>query len=164
MAKKNIEDVYTLSPLQEGLLFHSLYSPEADAYLQHLKFSVRGPLDVRGFEGAWQRLVARHAILRTSFVWDKQEKPLQVVRREVSLPWQEVDLRGLSAEEQERRLASLVEEDRRRGLDLSKAPLLRMTVARTADEAYECFCAFHHLLTDGWSTSLLIKELFQLYN
>ena len=86
MAKKNIEDVYTLSPLQEGLLFHSLYAPESDAYLQHLKFTVRGPLDVGGFERAWQRLVERHPILRTAFVWDKHEKPLQVVRRQVTLP------------------------------------------------------------------------------
>ncbi|MDX6271914.1 MAG: hypothetical protein QOD28_3137, partial [Acidobacteriota bacterium] len=160
----NVEDIYLLSPLQEGLLFHSLYSPETDAYLQQLRFSINGRLDVPAFERAWQRVVERHPILRTSFVWERQEKPLQVVRRSVKLPWTELDWRGLMPQEQQERFAALLEEDRRRGFDFSKAPLLRMTVVRMADSVYELFCTLHHLLTDGWSTSILIKEIFDFYN
>jgi amino acid adenylation domain-containing protein len=160
----NVEDIYLLSPLQEGLLFHSLFSPESDAYLQQLRFSIRGDLDVAAFERAWQRVVERHAILRTGFVWERQEKPLQVVRRSVRLPWTELDWRGLAPQEQHERFAALLDEDRRRGFDFAKAPLLRMTVVRMADDAYELFCTLHHLLTDGWSTSILIKEIFAYYN
>ncbi|HJR08158.1 MAG TPA: amino acid adenylation domain-containing protein [Pyrinomonadaceae bacterium] len=160
----NVEDIYLLSPLQEGLLFHSLYSPETDAYLQQLRFSIRGRLDVAAFERAWQRVIERHPILRTGFVWERQEKPLQVVRRSVKLPWTELDWRALAPQEQQERFAALLDEDRRRGFDFAKAPLLRMTVVRMADNVYELFCTLHHLLTDGWSTSILIKEIFAFYN
>ena len=165
MSNNNIEDIYTLSPLQEGLLFHSLYySTESDTYLQQLRFSIRGELNVSAFEHAWQQVIARHTILRTAFVWDRYEKLFQAVRKQVKLPWQELDCRALDAEEQQRYLATLLEEDRRQGFDLSKAPLLRLTVIRFADESYELFCTLHHLLTDGWSTANLIKELFAFYN
>src|SRR6266446_1633786 len=152
MSTNNIEDIYTLSPLQEGLLFHSLYSTESDTYLQQLRFSIRGKLKVPAFEQAWQQVIARHTILRTAFIWDRHEKLLQVVRKQVKLPWLELDWRVLLAEEQQEQLAALLKEDRRQGFDLSKAPLLRMTVIRFADESYELFCTLHHLLTDGWST------------
>jgi amino acid adenylation domain-containing protein len=164
MSNNNIEDIYTLSPLQEGLLFHSLYSTESDTYLQQLRFSIRGELNVSAFEHAWQQVIARHTILRTAFVWDRYEKLFQAVRKQVKLPWRELDCRALDAEEQQRYLATLLEEDRRQGFDLSKAPLLRLTVIRFADESYELFCTLHHLLTDGWSTANLIKELFAFYN
>jgi amino acid adenylation domain-containing protein/non-ribosomal peptide synthase protein (TIGR01720 family) len=164
MSKKIIEDIYTLSPLQEGLLFHSVYSTESDAYLQQLRFSIRGKLDVRAFEQAWHQVIARHTILRTAFIWDRYEKLLQVVHRQVKLPWLELDCRELSAAAQQEELAALLKEDRRRGFDISQAPLLRMTVVRFADESYELFCTLHHLLTDGWSTANLIKELFAFYN
>ncbi|HEX8128490.1 MAG TPA: amino acid adenylation domain-containing protein [Pyrinomonadaceae bacterium] len=160
----NVEDIYLLSPLQEGLLFHSLYSPETDSYLQQLRFTIRGGLDVQAFEHAWQRVIERHPILRTGFVWERQEKPLQVVRRSVKLPWTELDWRGLSRQEQQERFVALLEEDRLIGFDFAKAPLLRMTVVRMADDVYELFCTLHHLLTDGWSTSILIKEIFAYYN
>jgi amino acid adenylation domain-containing protein/non-ribosomal peptide synthase protein (TIGR01720 family) len=164
MSKNNIEDIYTLSPLQEGLLFHSLYSTESDAYLQQLRFSIRGKLEVPAFEQAWQQVIARHPILRTAFNWERHEKLLQVVRKQVKLPWLEFDWRELAAEEQQEQFAVLLKEDRRKGFDLAKAPLLRMTVIRFAEESYELFCTLHHLLTDGWSTATLIKELFAFYN
>lgn len=164
MSQNNIADIYKLSPLQEGLLFHSLYSRESDTYLQQLRFSIRGKLDVSAFEHAWRQVIARHTILRTAFSWEHYEKLLQVVRKQVKLPWREFDCRELGAEAQQEYLESLLKEDRARRFDLSKAPILRITVVRFSDETYELFCTLHHLLTDGWSTANLIKEVFAFYN
>ena len=164
MSQNNIQDIYTLSPLQEGLLFHSLYSTESDTYLQQLCFTIRGQLDVSAFKQAWQQVIARHTILRTAFSWDRYEKLLQVVRKQVKLPWREFDCRELAPEAQQEYLSTLLKEDRSRRFDLSKAPILRMTVVRFADESYELFCTLHHLLTDGWSTANVIKEVFAFYN
>src|SRR5713226_357385 len=101
MTKNNIEDIYLLSPLQEGLLFHALYTPESGAYFLQLKFSLHGRLDVSAWQGAWEQVIERHPILRTAFIWTRQDKPLQVVRKRVNLPWQEQDWRGLSADQQQ---------------------------------------------------------------
>ncbi|HYY98667.1 MAG TPA: condensation domain-containing protein, partial [Pyrinomonadaceae bacterium] len=95
MSSNNIEDIYPLSPLQEGLLFHTLYTPEDGAYFQHLLFSIDGRLDVERLQRAWRRVVARHPILRTAFAWERLEKPLQVVLRRAEIPWQVFDWRGL---------------------------------------------------------------------
>src|SRR5919205_487679 len=161
--RNNVEDIYPLSPLQEGLLFHTLYTPESGVYFQQLRFRFNGTLDAGAWERAWRRVVERHAVLRTAFAWQGHERPLQVVLRRVRVPWQEFDLRGLPESEQRERLEAFLEEDRRRGFDLARAPLLRMTLFRLSDDDAEFVCSHHHLLVDGWSTSNLLKELFAFY-
>jgi len=163
MNKNNIEDIYLLSPLQEGLLFHALYTPESAAYFLQLKFSLHGRLDVAAWQRAWEQVIERHPILRTSFIWTRQDKPLQVVRKRVNLPWQQQDWRGIAADEQQERLETFLGADQKQGLDLSKAPLLRMALIRMTDEDYEFIFSHHHLLVDGWSTSIIIKEVFAFY-
>jgi amino acid adenylation domain-containing protein len=163
MGRNNVEDIYPLSPLQEGLLFEALYAPEGGSYFQQLKFRLRGPLDLDAWRAAWERVVERHPALRTSFVWERQERPLQVVRARVKVPWQDVDLRGLGPAEQRRRVEEFLEADHRRGFDLSKAPLLRLTMLRTGDYLFEFICSQHHLLLDGWSNSTLINEVLDFY-
>jgi len=163
VSKNNIEDIYPLTPLQEGLLFHTLYAPESGAYFQHLKFRLHGELDVRRWQQSWERVVARHSILRTAFVWERLEKPLQVVLKRVKIPWQVYDWRGLDAAEQEERLNAFLESDLRQGLDSSQAPLLRLTLIRLSDSDYEFICSQHHLLVDGWSTPIIINEVLTFY-
>ena len=94
-----IEDVYRLSPLQEGMLFESLYAPEADAYVVQVSWTLGGDLDPAALRRAWEELVRRHAVLRTSFHWEELDQPHQVVHRQVELPWIEEDWRGVPAEE-----------------------------------------------------------------
>src|SRR5262249_34676510 len=108
-----IEDIYPLSPMQQGLLFHSLYSEGTGVYVQQMSCTFEGKLNASAFERAWQRIMDRHAILRTAFVWDDLEEPVQVVQRNAALPLDRQDWRSLSDAEQEARLAQLFEDDRR---------------------------------------------------
>jgi amino acid adenylation domain-containing protein/non-ribosomal peptide synthase protein (TIGR01720 family) len=158
-----IEDIYPLSPIQEGLLFQSLYAPEAAVYFEQLSCNLRGAFDVDAFRQAWQELTDRHPILRTRFVWDRLERPLQVVSRRVDLPLEQEDWRGLSATEQAKRHEVFLEADRRRGFDLSEPSLMRLTLLRTGEDSYRFVWSHHHLLLDGWSMQLLVKEVFTRY-
>jgi hypothetical protein len=83
MSSKNIEAAYPLSPMQHGMLFHTLYEPESGMYFEQLSCTLDGNLNVLAFQQAWQQVVDRHPVLRTAFVWNKIEKPLQVVGRRV---------------------------------------------------------------------------------
>ncbi|HEV2860062.1 MAG TPA: amino acid adenylation domain-containing protein [Pyrinomonadaceae bacterium] len=163
MSTPQIEAIYPLSPLQEGMLFHTLHAPDNRSYFVQMSCLVRGELNVAAFRQAWRRVVERHAVLRTFFTWERRERPLQVVLPQVSLPWEQHDWRHLPAAEQERRLAELLREDRERGFDLAQAPLLRLTLARTSDDSHRFVWSFHHILLDGWSMPLLMKEVLQLY-
>src|ERR687890_1915994 len=101
--KNVIEDIYPLSPMQHGLLFHTLYAPEQGLYFNQLVCTLRGALDINALQQAWQRVAARHTALRTAFVWKRRDEPLQVVYQRVNVPWTFEDWRDLPASEQERR-------------------------------------------------------------
>ncbi|MBC1223942.1 amino acid adenylation domain-containing protein [Nostoc sp. UCD121] len=160
---KDIESIYPLSPTQEGMLFHTLYEPESTIYFEQFQLTIRGNLDPGVFERAWQLLVERHSALRTLFVWKNRKQSVQVVRKEVNLPWSNLDWRMFSQQEQEIRLNSFLDSDRKQGFELDKAPLMRFALIRVADETYEFVWSFHHLLVDGWSWPIIFKELFALY-
>lgn len=133
---KNVEDIYPLSPMQEGMLLHSVLGTAGDLYLRQLSCRLRGGLDTALFEQAWQQTVERHTILRTGFLWQGLEKPLQVVRRRVRLSFAQEDWRRLPAPEQKRALATYLAADRERGLNLARAPLLRLALCRSSDHDY----------------------------
>ena len=160
---RNIENIYPLSPMQQGMLFHSLMAPESGVYVEQLTARLTGPLNVDAFRKAWQALVDRHSIFRTAFVWEGVEEPLQVVYRKLGLPVQVEDWRSLGPEEQERRVADFLDAERHSGFDLGKAPLLRVHLLRLGDEDYRFVWTFHHILLDGWSFPIVLKELFMLY-
>ncbi|MEH1980819.1 MAG: amino acid adenylation domain-containing protein [Nostoc sp.] len=160
---KDIESIYLLSPTQEGMLFHTLYEPESTIYFEQFKLTLHGNLDPSIFERAWQRLVERYSALRTLFVWKNRKQSVQVVRKQVNLPWSNLDWRIFSQQEQEIRLNSFLDTDRKQGFELDKAPLMRFALIRVADETYQFIWSFHHLLLDGWSWPIIFKELFALY-
>jgi amino acid adenylation domain-containing protein len=164
MNQKNIEDIYPLSPMQQGMLFHSLYAPTSGMYVEQLSFELNGNLDVAAFKQAWQEVLNRHSVLRTAFVWENLEKPLQVVGRQVSLPWQQLDWRELSSIEQQQQLEALLEAEQKRGFELSKAPLMNLTLIQLAENPYQFIWNHHHLLLDGWSLPLIFKEVITFYS
>ncbi len=163
MNKSNIEGIYPLSPLQEGMLFHTLYTPDSRAYFQQFCYVVHGPFNVAAFEQAWQQIVDRHGILRTAFIWEREGKPLQVVLRRAKLPLEQLDWRSLTPGEHETQLAAYLRADRNRGFDVTQAPLMRLALLRVGEHEYQFIWSHHHLLLDGWSVSQLMKELFVLY-
>jgi amino acid adenylation domain-containing protein len=163
MTKRNIEAVYSLSPMQKGMLFHTALEPASGVYFEQTYCTLRGELQVELFRQAWESAIRRHAILRTCFAWKNLDKMLQVVQREVNLPFEVLDWRALPAEEQARKLEDYLQQDRRRGFDLSKAPLLRLALMRTGENSYYFVWSHHHILLDGWSLPLLLKDVLGSY-
>ncbi|WP_392535296.1 amino acid adenylation domain-containing protein [Nostoc sp. C117] len=160
---KDIEAIYPLSPMQQGMLFHTLYQPESRIYFEQFRFTINGNLNKSAFEQAWQQVVQRHAALRTLFVWKNRKQPVQVVRKQVNLTWINKDLRLLSTEEQQTQITSFLNIDKEQSFELDKAPLMRFLLFRLADETYHFVWSFHHILLDGWSWPILFKEIFAFY-
>ncbi|GAA3212009.1 amino acid adenylation domain-containing protein [Actinocorallia longicatena] len=159
-AKKssNLEDVLPLAPLQQGLYFHALYDGDSDVYSAQLVLDLTGPLDAAALRAAAEAVLRRHANLRTSFRTRKQGDPVQVVHKEVRLPWEEIDLTG-----RPEGLDEVIEREKNVRWDLTKPPLIRFALVRTGPESHKLICTNHHLLLDGWSTPVLNTELFALY-
>ncbi|MGZ3459012.1 MAG: condensation domain-containing protein, partial [Archangium sp.] len=158
-----IEDIYPLSPMQQGMLFHALLVPGSSVYFVQSSFRVHAALELPAFRRAWDMVVEQNPILRTAFLWEGLSEPLQVVHARAELPWQELDWRGSSEAEQQSRLDAFLTEDRTRGFELSRPPLMRLAIIRLEDAAWQLVWSQHHLLLDGWSLGLLLKQLFATY-
>lgn len=163
MNLKNVQDFYPLTPMQQGMLFHTLSAPESGVYVEQLSCRLNGELDVAAFERAWQRTVERHTVLRTAFVTAGLKEPVQVVHRQVKLPFHQEDWRTLNEADLSSRLEAFVKAERQRGFDPAAAPLLRIALLRLADDGYRFVLTYHHLLLDGWSFAALIQEVFAQY-
>ncbi|MCB0165295.1 MAG: amino acid adenylation domain-containing protein [Anaerolineae bacterium] len=159
----NLEDIYELTPMQQGLLFETLYAPDAGIYTRQALVILRGNLNVSIWQQAWQEVIARHAILRTSFHWEDLDKPLQVVYQQVEAPWTILDWCNLSETEQSDRLQNFIRNDQRQVFALDQAPLIRLALIRTASDRYSFLWSYHHILLDGWCLSLLFNELRAFY-
>ena len=160
---KNIETFYPLSPVQEGMLFHTLYVPGSEVCIEQSHWTWLADLDTKAFERAWQRVIDRHAILRSSFIWEGVNEPIQVVHRQVGLSFIKEDWRGLSSRAQQERIRRFLETDKALGFDLAEPPLMRFALIQVADHQFEFVWTRHQLLLDGWSGSLLIGEVFSFY-
>ncbi|MET8014847.1 condensation domain-containing protein, partial [Streptomyces sp. NPDC005271] len=159
-----IEDILPLSPLQEGLLFHSVYDQSGnDVYTAQSVFELADPLDTDALKAAVAGLLQRHAPLRACFRQRKTGDWAQLVLRTVGPVWQEIDLSGLTEAERAAASDRIVAEDRVRRFDLTTAPLMRCTLIRLGGGAYRFLLTSHHLLYDGWSLPILARELFALY-
>ncbi len=159
----DIEDVFPLSSTQAGMAFHSLFAPEAGLYLEQVVWRIEGELDIRLLETAWQRVVEHQAILRTSFRWDGRDNPFQIVHRQVTLPFAQYDWRAFRPTEQESRLESFLLADRKTGFDFSQPPLMRIALVHLATDSYQLIWTNHHALLDGWSQSLVLKQVCTVY-
>ncbi|MGH3754912.1 MAG: amino acid adenylation domain-containing protein, partial [Pseudonocardiaceae bacterium] len=159
-----LEDVWPLSPLQQGLLFHALYDDHAvDVYTVQHVLDLAGPVDAAALKAAGQALLNRHASLRAAFWHPPSGEPVAVIAREVTLPWRKADLTGLDAEEREAALTRLLTEDRAQRFDPAHPPLLRLTLVRLGPQHHRLVWTNHHILLDGWSMPVLIRELLVLY-
>jgi amino acid adenylation domain-containing protein/non-ribosomal peptide synthase protein (TIGR01720 family) len=158
-----IESIYPLSPMQQGMLFHSLYAPESGVYFEQITLGLKGKLNIFAFESAWQKVVDRYPILRTFFIWENRPVPLQVVLNQVTLPWNNLDWSSLSPKEQQQQLSELLQKERKQGFVLNQAPLMRGMLIKLSDETYEFIWSFHHILIDGWSLSIIFKEVLSFY-
>jgi amino acid adenylation domain-containing protein/non-ribosomal peptide synthase protein (TIGR01720 family) len=162
MAAGQLDDLYPLSPMQQGLLFHTLYEQAAGEYINQLRVDVQG-IDAQRFADAWQATLDAHDSLRSGFVWQGDlEQPLQIVHRQVELPFTVLDWRG--REHLAEALNERADAERRQGFDLTQAPLLRLVLVQTEAERWHLIYTHHHILMDGWSNAQLLGEVLQRYS
>ncbi|MAE65560.1 MAG: non-ribosomal peptide synthetase [Phycisphaeraceae bacterium] len=155
---------YPLSPVQEGMLYHSLGAPRSGVYVQQLVCRIRGPLDVEPFDRAWRAVVAQHDALRTSFDLEGGDHPAQRVHAGVELEWSLLDWRDLSAPTRNDQLARLLAEDRSRGFDTARPPVMRMTMIRIGDGEHRWIWTSHHALLDGRSRAIVLQQVLASYD
>ncbi|SFB29483.1 non-ribosomal peptide synthase domain TIGR01720/amino acid adenylation domain-containing protein [Pseudomonas sp. NFIX10] len=156
-----IDDIYPLSPMQQGMLFHSLLGHGSGDYINQMRLDVEG-VDPQRFRAAWQAVVDAHDILRTGFFWQGDlEQPVQIVQRQVEVPFRVLDWNGRT--EIDDALQTLADEERAQGVDLTQAPLMRLVLVRTGTDRHHLIYTNHHILMDGWSSAQLLGEVLQHY-
>ncbi|MGC4098051.1 MAG: amino acid adenylation domain-containing protein [Nitrospira sp.] len=160
---EHIDSIYPLSPMQEGMLFHTLMNPGTGIYLMQNRYLLEGDLNYDAFVRAWELVLDRHPVLRTSFVWKSQKRPLQAVHKRVEVPIVSLDWRGQTRAEQIARLDAELEAELREGFDFAKAPLMRLWLIRLTDDCYQFVHSFHHILLDEWCISLLLMDFLGHY-
>lgn len=159
MSRKNIEAIYKLTPVQQGMLMHTLMAPNSAAYFDQFVFPASSEAVPEDLVAGFEEMVARHGILRTSFLWGgKLDEPVQVVHREVELPSHTEDWADVPEEEQEGRLRAFCAEDRQRGFDMKRPPLMRVSVIDMGANLMVVW-SYHHILLDGWSAGNFLGEL-----
>ncbi len=155
--------VFPLSPLQQGMLFHHLVEPQAGNDIEQLVLTLPEPIDAGALAQSWQIIAQRTEILRTSLRWDRSDMQSHVVAPAVTIPFVTEDLRSLTAPRRAERIRDYLSDDRRRGFKLDQPPLLRLTLFRTEDDAYELVWTVHHILLDGRSFVNVLHEVFAVY-
>ncbi|HKN51283.1 MAG TPA: amino acid adenylation domain-containing protein, partial [Amycolatopsis sp.] len=160
---RGVEDIYPLTPMQSGMVFHALFQSDERVYFQQVAFVLEGVDDPLSLERAWQRVVDRTPVLRTRIVWEGISEPVQVVQRSVIVPVTHHDWRGLSEVERNRAWQDVLAADRAEGLDLATTPLLRVVLARLSDTEVRVLWTFHHVLLDGWSVFGVLSDVFAAY-
>ncbi|SDD79109.1 non-ribosomal peptide synthase domain TIGR01720/amino acid adenylation domain-containing protein [Paenibacillus sp. CF095] len=158
-----LENVYTLTPLQKGMLFHSLLDADSEAYFEQVTFDLYGSLNLEAFTRGLDTLVQRNEALRTNFITGWRDEPIQVVFRERKCEVYFEDIRLARDEHPEKTIADFVSADKANKFDLAQDSLMRVTVLRTGDESYHVIWSHHHILMDGWCMSFMIKEVFDTY-
>ncbi|WP_159884984.1 non-ribosomal peptide synthetase, partial [Paenibacillus puerhi] len=158
-----LEDIYPLTPMQKGMLFHSLMEPHSGAYFEQATFELKGSFHVEKFRKSLELLVGRHPILRTNYYSGWHEQPLQIVYTQKPAGFGCEDLRGLDATARQSYIEAFVREDKARGFDLAHDLLMRVAVLQTRDDAYQFVWSFHHIIMDGWCLALVTSEVFQTY-
>ena len=152
---ENVEDVFALSPIQEGMLFHSISDPESGVFVTQICVEITGPVNAQALRSAWEQVVSCHAALRTAIFWDGLDEPLQLVRQTIDMPWQELDWMGRSDAD----LDDFLVQDRATPFDLTQAPAMRLKLLRCSDQRYRLLWSFHHIVMDGWSSNLVLRDV-----
>lgn len=164
VVNSEIQKIYPLSPMQEGILFHSLLDADSQVYFEQAVLSIDGEFDKNIFEKSFNLLVDRYDILRTTIVYDGIKRPRQVVLKEypVSISFEEIT--NLSEEEKEEYIEEFKQKDRSKGFDFKNDRLIRISLIKINDRSYKIIWSFHHILMDGWCLSVILKEFLELYN
>ncbi len=161
MSKNNVESIYALTPMQEGILFHSLR--DRDQYFDQYSCKLSGNLNAENLIKAWEILVSENAVFRTAFVWENVNNPVQVVLRNCDLNFIQYDWRDIPAGKQAEKLQTLLAEDKELGFRLDSAPLTRLSLIRITMDTYYFIWSIHHIIIDGMSLPLILRQVYDNY-
>ena len=173
---ENIVDAYPLTSLQRGMLFEALAAPESDINVAYVSFDVSGFIDREQLETAWNKTVSRYAALRTVFMWDGLEKPLQVVVNECSLNIEFIEdgvdpadqgivsTSGCSTSTRDSVVNDAIRTLKKVGFNLQSAPLMKLQLIQWSESEYTMVWAIHHLLADAWSAPLIVQTMMDYYD
>lgn len=163
MNKQNIEAIYPLSPVQQGMLLDTVTAPGKGRHIEQFICLIQKEIDPLIFEKVWQQMIDRHTIFRTGFVWKEQDQPLQVVLRQVKVPLKQQDWRELPTGERQKQLEIYLQADGCQDFELSRPPLMRLAIFRLEEDKYQWVWTHHHMILDGWSLFIILKEFLECY-
>lgn len=163
-ARGSAKDIYALTPMQEGMFFHTLKETSSTVYITQVSYRLNGTVDASRVAQSLATLVQRHDILRTAFVQEGLNQPYQVVLNERDLDFTYLDFSAHGLADAEQQMKAYTEQDRSKPFRLDRDVLMRVAVIRLADNVYEFVWTYHHILMDGWCVSVLVTEFYQLYN
>ncbi|WP_459209686.1 non-ribosomal peptide synthase/polyketide synthase [Aquimarina rhabdastrellae] len=158
-----IEDIYPLNPLQEGLLFHSLYENNTKAYVTQFSCDFDGIIDEANFRESWKHIFEKHSVLRTQIFPDTFQSAIQCVYKEVAIPIEIVDQTEMSIATSKIQTQAFIETDRKKGFDITAVPLIRITLVRQPAQKTTMIVTNHHILWDGWSFSRIMSGFINTY-
>lgn len=158
-----LQNVYALTPMQKGMLFHSLMDAESGAYFEQTTFDLHGRFQADIFQDSLNHLAQRHEIFRANFISGWQDEPVQVIFRRKDVGFKCEDLRHLDDQERDAYVKEFIRKDKAAGFDLSRDALMRVAILRTGDEDYYFVWSSHHILMDGWCVALVTDEVFEAY-
>ncbi len=161
--KANIQDLLSLSPMQEGMLFHYLQNPNSSEYFEQLSLTLSGNINTEFIKASWNFVAQSNDMLRTIFKWEKLEKPIQIVLKNYEIPVLEYDISEEDSQNRHKLLNEIKEQDKNKGIDIGEEPL-RVLLVKLEDNKHEMIISNHHIIYDGWSNGIILKEYFQVYN
>lgn len=160
---ENVSDSYPLTPMQEGMLFHTISEPASGAYVDQIVLTLEGEVETNRLNESLQRVFSDSEALRTAFLWEKVDRPLQVVQANVEFPFEVLDWQTVDEHSRQQRLAALIANQKTTAFDIEEAPLIRTFLCRCSNRQSQLVIVFHHLVLDGWSTQSLIRMVLDEY-
>lgn len=162
LKKENVEDVLDLSPMQQGMLFHYLNSPDSEEYFEQLSLSLYGKINMDFIGEAWLHIVRKHEMLRTVFRWENLNHPIQIVLKEKSFDFQQYNLSMYEPDIKREKLEEIRAANLLNKFDI-RFETFRVIVCKLDDMNHELIFSNHHIIFDGWSLGIILKDLFELY-
>ncbi|MBU3198529.1 condensation domain-containing protein [Clostridium estertheticum] len=159
----NVEDILTLSPMQEGMIFHYLCYPDNNLNFAQLCYKLKNKVDKEVLKKAWQVEIKRNEMLRVVFRWKKFTRPVQIVLKSQDIPFREYDFSDIDKEQAYMKIEKIIKEDTLEKIDISKH-CLRINLCKVTAEEYIMIVSSYNIIYDGWSNGILLKELIDCYD
>ncbi len=163
MDKNNIKDIYPLSPMQHGILFHTLADESLGMYFEQIAITLSGQIDLDLFQKSFNAVIKEYDVLRTMFIYKNVKKPVQLVLKDRKTDIRFEDISTKAGLEKTEYIEKFKKQDMEKGFDLSRDILIRMSIIKTDERSCEIIVSFHHIIMDGWSLGVIIKDILANY-